>query len=308
MRNFFKRLQTTYIAYIDRIPAPVRYRLQQYALLMRLDKPIGILLLLWPMLWALWIAAEGKPSLDVFIVFSLGVLLMRSAGCVINDYADRKIDGHVERTKNRPIAAGNIQAREALWLFIGLCFTAFVLVVLFMNTLTIQLSFVGALLAFIYPFTKRHTYLPQVFLGLAFGWAVPMVFAAQTGEVPQLAWLLLTGTVLWATAYDTMYAMVDRPDDLKIGVKSTAILFGEADKVIIGMLQMLLILVLILVGRQAELGVFYYLGVSSAVGFSLYQQFLIRDRQQPACFTAFLNNNWLGMAVFVGIAADYLFA
>ena len=303
MQNPLRRLQTLYI---ERVPVSLRHRLQQYALLMRLDKPIGILLLLWPTLWGLWIAAEGKPDIGVFIVFSLGVLLMRSAGCVINDYADRKIDPHVARTKQRPIAAGNISPREALWLFIGLCLTAFALV-LFMNILTIQLSFVGVLLAFIYPFTKRYTYLPQVFLGLAFGWAVPMVFAAQTGEVPQLAWLLLTGTVLWATAYDTMYAMVDRPDDLRIGVKSTAILFGEADKVIIGIIQALLILVLVLVGRQAELGVFYYLGVLVAAGFSVYQQLLIRDRQPSDCFKAFLNNNWFGCAVFSGIVVDYLF-
>ena len=304
MQNPLRRLQ---VLYIERLPASLRHRLQQYVLLMRLDKPIGILLLLWPTLWALWIAAEGKPSIGVFIVFSLGVVLMRSAGCVINDYADRKIDPHVARTKERPIAAGNISPREALWLFIGLCLTAFALV-LFMNTLTIQLSFIGVLLAFIYPFTKRYTYLPQVFLGLAFGWAVPMVFAAQTGEVPQLAWLLLTGTVLWATAYDTMYAMVDRPDDLRIGVKSTAILFGEADKVIIGIIQTLLILVLVLVGRQAELGAFYYLGVLVASGFSVYQQVLIRDRQRSACFKAFLNNSWLGCAVFSGIVMDYLFS
>ena len=302
MQNPLRRLQGLYI---ERVPASLRHRLQQYALLMRLNKPIGIFLLLWPTLWALWIAAEGKPSMAVFIVFSLGVLLMRSAGCVINDYADRKVDAHVARTKERPLAAGRVSPREAVWLFVGLCLTAFVLV-LFMNALTIQLSFIGALLAFIYPFTKRYTYLPQVFLGLAFGWAVPMVYAAQTGEVPQLAWLLLTGTVLWATAYDTMYAMVDRPDDLRIGVKSTAILFGEADKLIIGAIQALLLLVLILIGRQAELGLFYYLGVLAAAGFSVYQQVLIRDRQPAACFRAFLNNNWLGAAVFAGILLDYL--
>ncbi|WP_197722185.1 4-hydroxybenzoate octaprenyltransferase [Sulfuriflexus mobilis] len=282
----------------------MRHRLRQYALLMRLDKPIGILLLLWPTLWALWIAAEGEPSIDVFIVFSLGVLLMRSAGCVINDYADRKIDPHVVRTQGRPMATGDVSPREARWLFVGLCLSAFALV-LFMNALTIQLSIIGALLAFIYPYTKRYTYLPQVFLGLAFGWAVPMVFAAQTGGVPQLAWLLLTGTVLWATAYDTMYAMVDRDDDIRIGVKSSAILFGEADRLIIGLIQALLILVLLLVGRQAEMGGYYYLGVLVALGLSAYQQVLIHDRQPKACFRAFLNNNWLGMAVFAGILLDY---
>lgn len=282
----------------------MRHRLRQYALLMRLDKPIGTLLLLWPTLWALWIAAEGQPSMDVFIVFSLGVLLMRSAGCVINDYADRKIDPHVVRTQGRPMATGDVSPREARWLFVGLCLGAFALV-LFMNALTIQLSIIGALLAFIYPYTKRYTYLPQVFLGLAFGWAVPMVFAAQTGGVPQLAWLLLTGTVLWATAYDTMYAMVDRDDDIRIGVKSSAILFGEADRLIIGLIQALLILVLLLVGRQAEMGGYYYLGVLVALGLSAYQQVLIHDRQPKACFRAFLNNNWLGMAVFAGILLDY---
>jgi 4-hydroxybenzoate polyprenyltransferase len=304
MQNPLRRLQSLYV---EHVPAPLRHRLQQYALLMRLDKPIGIFLLLWPMLWALWIAAEGKPSLAVLIVFTLGVFLMRSAGCVINDFADRKVDPHVSRTKDRPLAAGRVGSREVVWLFVALCLTAFVLV-LFMNALTIQLSFIGALLAFIYPFTKRYTYLPQVFLGLAFGWAVPMVFAAQTGEVPQLAWLLLIGTVLWATAYDTMYAMVDRPDDLRIGLKSSAILFGAADKLIIGVIQALLILVLVLTGRQAELGGYYYLGVLAAAGFSIYQQFLIRDRQPAACFKAFLNNNWLGASVFAGIVVDYLFA
>jgi 4-hydroxybenzoate polyprenyltransferase len=302
MQNPLRRLQSLYG---ERVPAPLRHRLQQYARLMRLDKPIGIFLLLWPTLWAMWIAAEGKPSIAVFIVFTLGVFLMRAAGCVINDFADRKVDPHVARTRERPLATEQVSPREAILLFVGLCLAAFVLV-LFMNVLTIQLAFVGALLAFIYPFTKRYTYLPQVFLGLAFGWAVPMVFAAQTGEVPQLAWLLLIGTVLWATAYDTMYAMVDRPDDIRIGVKSTAILFGDADKIIIGVIQGLLILVLVLTGRQAELGGFYYLGVLAAAGFSAYQQYLIRDRQPAACFKAFLNNNWLGAAVFAGIVVDYL--
>jgi 4-hydroxybenzoate polyprenyltransferase len=304
MQNLLRRLQRVFV---ERLPASLRHRLQQYILLMRLNKPIGTFLLLWPTLWAMWIAAAGKPSPGVFIVFTLGVFLMRAAGCVINDFADRKIDPHVTRTKERPLAVGQVSPREAVWLFVGLCLTAFVLV-LFMNALTIQLSFIGAFLAFIYPFMKRYTYLPQVFLGLAFGWAVPMVFAAQTGEVPQLAWLLLTGTVLWATAYDTMYAMVDRPDDLRIGVKSTAILFGDADRLIIGIIQALLILVLVLVGRQAGLGMFYYLGVLAAVGFSVYQQYLIRDRQPAACFKAFLNNNWFGAVVFAGIVSDFLLA
>ncbi len=281
-----------------------RERLAQYILLTRLDRPIGIYLLLWPTLWALFIAAKGWPSLGVSIVFILGVILMRSAGCVINDYADRKIDKHIARTKDRPITAGRVSEKEALLLFVGLCFTAFILV-LFMNLLTIRLSIAAVGLAALYPFMKRYTYLPQVFLGLAFGWAVPMAFAAQTGEVPLIAWLLLTGTVLWATAYDTMYAMVDRADDLKVGVKSTAILFGEADRLIIGAIQLLLMLVLLLVGRQADLGAIYYLGLGIASLSLLYQQKLIWQRQPKECMKAFLHNNWFGMAVFLGIVCDY---
>jgi len=301
MRNQLLVIQQQYQ---QRVPAWLRDRLLQYSLLMRLDRPIGIYLLLWPTLWALWLAGEGRPSIGVSIVFILGVILMRSAGCVINDFADREIDPHVARTQNRPMAAGRVSSREALYLFVGLTFSAFVLV-LFMNWLTIGLSVVGALLAFIYPFTKRHTYLPQVFLGLAFGWAVPMVYAAQTGAVPQQAWLLLVGTVLWATAYDTMYAMVDRPDDMKIGVKSTAILFGDADKVIIGVIQAMLIIVLIFVGRKSELGYFYYTGLAIASALVVYQQFLIRDRTAKHCMQAFLNNHWFGAVVFGGLFLSY---
>jgi len=281
-----------------------RERITQYVLLTRLNRPIGIYLLLWPTLWALFIAAKGWPSLGVSIVFILGVILMRSAGCVINDYADRKIDKHITRTKDRPITSGRVSEKEALLLFIGLCFTAFVLV-LFTNLLTIRLSIAAVGLAALYPFMKRYTYLPQVFLGLAFGWAVPMAFAAQTGEVPLIAWLLLIGTVLWATAYDTMYAMVDRADDLKVGVKSTAILFGEADRLIIGVLQLLLVAVLLLVGRQAELGAIYFLGLGVASLSLLYQQKLIFDRKPDDCLKAFLHNNWFGMAIFLGILGDY---
>jgi len=297
--NFLKKL------YCQQVPRRTRERLTQYVLLTRLNRPIGIYLLLWPTLWALLIAAQGWPSLGVSIVFILGVVLMRSAGCVINDYADRKIDKHVARTKDRPITAGRVSEREALFLFAGLCLTAFVLV-LFMNVLTIRLSMVAVALAALYPFMKRYTYLPQVFLGLAFGWAVPMAFAAQTGEVPVIAWLLLTGTVLWATAYDTMYAMVDRADDLKIGVKSTAILFGEADRVIIGVIQLLLMAVLLLVGRQAELGGFYFAGLGVGSLLLAYQQKLIWLRQPADCLKAFLHNNWFGMAVFLGIVADII--
>jgi len=276
-----------------------------YYLLMRLHKPIGILLLLWPMYWALWIASDGKPDVLVFTVFTLGVVLMRSAGCVINDYADRKIDPHVARTKDRPIASGQVHKHEALQLFFVLISVAFLLVLL-MNPFTVKLSFGGVFLAALYPFMKRYTHLPQVFLGAAFGWAVPMVFAAQTGEVPPLAWLLFIATLIWAVVYDTMYAMVDREDDLKIGVKSTAILFAELDKVIIGFFQILLLIALMMIGQRAELGLLYFSSVFIALLLLVYQQYLIKDRVPAKCMEAFLNNNWLGLAVFVGIAADYL--
>jgi len=272
---------------------------------MRLNRPIGIFLLMWPTLWALWIASEGSPDLLVLLVFTGGVVLMRSAGCVINDYADRDFDPHVERTRDRPIAAGRVRPREALVLFAVLCLTAFGLVLL-MNRLTIMLSFVGVVLAALYPFMKRFTHLPQVFLGMAFGWAVPMAFAAQTGAVPKVAWLLFVATVLWATAYDTIYGMVDREDDLKIGVKSTAILFGEADRAIIATIQILLLAALLMVGQAADLGGYYYFGILLAAALALYQQYLIRERDPGACFQAFLNNNWFGAAVFSGIVLDYL--
>ena len=279
-------------------------KIHQYALLMRLDKPIGILLLLWPTLWALWIAGEGSPDTWVVMVFVAGVFLMRSAGCVINDYADRKIDPHVARTKNRPLASGQVTPDEALILFVVLSLGAFFLV-LMTNWLTVGLSVIGAFLAGTYPFMKRHTYLPQLYLGLAFGWAVPMAYAAQTGEVPALAWLLLLATVLWATAYDTMYAIVDRADDVKIGVKSTAILFGDADRVIIGIIQIMMLLILLMIGERAELNWPYYLGLAAAAGLMTYQQYLIKDRDGMKCFKAFLNNNWVGVVIFAGILASY---
>ena len=280
-------------------------RLQEYALLMRLDRPIGIFLLLWPTLWALLVAGEGRPDPLVLMVFILGVVVMRSAGCVINDYADREIDGYVQRTRDRPIAAGRISGREAQLLFLGLCLLAFGLVLL-LNLLTILLSLVGVLLAATYPFMKRVTYLPQVFLGAAFGWSVPMAFAAQTGSVPPIAWLMFTATVLWATAYDTMYAMVDRDDDLVLGVKSTAILFGESDRQIIGIIQAMVLICLLMIGHQAELGLFYFTGVVVAAGMAVYQQALIRYREREGCFRAFINNNWFGAAVFLGLLLDYL--
>jgi len=272
--------------------------------LTRMHKPIGILLLLWPMYWALWIASNGQPNILVFTVFTLGVVMMRSAGCVINDYADRKVDPHVARTKNRPIATGRVTPVEALQLFAVLIVFSFLLVLL-MNPLTVWMSFGGVFLAVLYPFMKRHTHLPQVFLGAAFGWAVPMVYAAQTNSVPPLAWLLFVATVIWAVVYDTMYAMVDRDDDVKIGVKSTAILFGELDKVLISFFQVLFFITLMLIGQKAELGIVYYSGVFVALLFAIYHQYLIKDRLPAKCMAAFLNNNCLGFVVFVGIALDY---
>ena len=283
----------------------IRQRAYQYAVLARLNKPVGIFLLLWPTLWALWIAAEGVPHLGVLTVFVLGVILMRSAGCVINDYADREIDPRVNRTKDRPIAAGRVSADEAILLFMALCFSAFLLV-LTMNTFTILLSLGGVVLAGIYPFMKRYTHMPQIVLGMAFGWAVPMAFAAQTNSVPKIAWLIYVVTVLWAVIYDTMYAMADRMDDLKIGVKSTAILFGDADRVIIGILQVMMLFALYLIGEQAQLGYMYTITIIIAAGLMIYHQYLIRYRQPALCISAFLNNNWLGAAIFIGIVVSYI--
>lgn len=279
-------------------------RLHEYAILMRLNRPIGIYLLLWPTLWALMIAGEGKPDTKVLLIFIAGVVLMRSAGCVINDYFDRDFDRHVSRTRNRPLTSGRVSTREALLLFGALCLLALILV-LQLNRLTIMLSAVGALLAVIYPYMKRVTNLPQVVLGAAFGWSVPMAFAAQTGTVPQIAWLMFTATVLWTTAYDTMYAMVDRQDDIALGLKSTAILFGDADRAVIGGLQLCVLVCLLMIGYQAELGLYYYAGLAMATGLGVYQQRLIRFRERDGCFRAFLNNHWLGLAVFIGIWLDY---
>ena len=278
-----------------------------YAQLVRLDKPIGILLLLWPTLIALWIAAEGWPDPLVLFVFVTGVILMRSAGCAINDYADRHIDGQVERTKQRPLASGKITEKETLVVFASLSLIAFILV-LFMNKLTIYMSIGGILLAASYPFMKRYHYLPQVHLGAAFGWSAPMAYTAQANEITIVTWLLFLATILWATAYDTMYAMVDYDDDIKIGVKSTAVLFGNQDKLIIGVIQVLLIFNLLLIGQRAELGNYYYLGVACASLFCLYQQYLIKDRKRELCFKAFLNNNWLGLVLFVCLLLDYQYS
>jgi len=278
-----------------------------YVQLTRVDKPIGILLLMWPTLIALWIAAEGWPDPLVLFVFVMGVILMRSAGCAINDYADRKIDGKVKRTAQRPLATGKITTKEALLVFAILSALAFILV-LFMNTLTIAMSVIGVLLAVSYPFMKRYHYLPQVHLGAAFGWSAPMAYAAQANEVTAITWLIFLATILWATAYDTMYAMVDYDDDIKIGVKSTAVLFGNQDKLIIAAIQILLIFDLLLIGHRAELSGFYYLGVTAATLFAFYQQFLIKDRKRELCFQAFLNNNWFGLVLFIGVFLDYQYS
>lgn len=280
-------------------------RFRIYFRLMRADKPIGTYLVAWPMLWALWLAGQGHPDAGIVLVFIAGAFLMRSAGCVINDFADRKVDPHVERTRARPLATGEISAREAMGLFVALCLAAFALV-LTTNPLTVYLSFGGVALAALYPFMKRYTHWPQVFLGAAFGWAVPMAFAAQSGDVPAAAWLVFAANVCWVVAYDTMYAMVDRDDDLKIGVKSTAILFGQWDRHIIGLFQLAFLALMVLAGRAFDLGPLFYIGLLVASGFAFYHQRLIRARQRDACFKAFLNNNLLGMAVFIALALDYL--
>ena len=281
-------------------------RLGHYLRLMRFDRPIGIWLLMWPVLWAIWLASAGRPQAGVFVVFVLGTVLMRAAGCTINDWADRGYDPHVRRTKGRPLATGAVSGREALALFALLMLAAFLLV-LTQNPLTVQLAFGGAAFAVVYPFTKRWTHLPQVVLGAAFAWAVPMVYAASVDWVPREAWVLYIATLFWTTAYDTEYAMVDRADDLRIGVKSTAILFGDLDRLAIGVLQVAFLLALGLIGREASLGPAFFGGLWAAAGFLAWQQWLIRRREPEACFEAFLNNNYVGLAVFAGIALDSTF-
>ncbi|WP_086479970.1 4-hydroxybenzoate octaprenyltransferase [Oceanospirillum sanctuarii] len=282
----------------------IQQQFPHYIKLMRVDRPIGTYLLLWPTLWALWIAAEGIPDWDVLVIFILGVYSMRAAGCVINDFADRKIDGHVERTKERPLATGDVTAKEAIGLFIVLGLISFGLV-LMTNPLTILLSLGGILLAFMYPFMKRYTHLPQVVLGAAFSWAIPMAYAAQTNSVPVEAWLLFSAKLLWTVAYDTQYAMVDRNDDVKIGVKSTAILFGELDRHIIALLQILAVIALLIVAAHKGLGIWFYLGLAAACGLFIYQTKLIFHREREACFKAFLNNHWVGVLILLGIILDY---
>jgi 4-hydroxybenzoate polyprenyltransferase len=294
---------------IETRPAPLtlRQRLAAYLELIRFHRPIGTLLLLWPALWGLWIAGDGNPPWQVVLIFALGVFLMRSAGCAINDYADRNFDGSVERTKARPLATGVIAPREAVGVFLTLVLSSFVLVLL-LNTLTILMSVVALVLATLYPFMKRYTHFPQVFLGMAFGWAVPMAFTAIQGAVPPVAWSLFAATVIWALIYDTEYAMVDREDDLKVGIKSTAVFFGEYDRLAIGVLQLLMLALLAWSGQMAELGLYYYLGLAGAAAAAMRQHWLIRNREKGPCFRAFLNNNIYGMSIFVGIFVDYLIA
>ena len=283
----------------------MKEKLQYYAQLIRLDRPIGIYLLLWPTLWGLWVASKGVPEFKLLIIFTLGVILMRSAGCAINDYADREIHRHVERTKLRPLAAGKITAKEALGVFAVLSLVAFFLV-LQLNTYTIFLSFVAVLLAASYPFMKRFHSLPQLHLGAAFAWAIPMGFTAVNTEAPPLeAWLLFIATLLWTIAYDTIYALSDKADDLKIGVKSSAILFGKYDKLIIALLQSFTIFILIWAGYLIGFGVYYYISLLIATLLFIYQHKMIKDREPVRCLQAFLHNNWVGMAIFIGIFVDY---
>lgn len=282
----------------------IKHRLHQYARLTRLDKPVGTLLLLWPTLWALLIASSGWPRADVLVVFVLGVILMRSAGCAINDFADRKIDPLVARTKDRPIASGEISAKEALIVFATLSLVAFGLV-LFMNALTIYLSFVAVALAGVYPFMKRVTFMPQAVLGAAFSMAIPMAFSAQTNHVPSLAWLLFLTNLIWTVAYDTLYAMVDREDDLKAGVKSTAVMAGENDLMMVFSLQALFIMGLFLVGHRIDAGLGYYASVVVATGLIVYQFIQVKGRNRDACFSAFKQNNWVGLCVTLGLMLHY---
>jgi 4-hydroxybenzoate polyprenyltransferase len=281
-----------------------RRRLRNYVKLVRLDRPIGIFLLLWPALWALWIAGNGNPPWSIVVIFITGVVLMRSAGCAINDYADRFVDGHVARTRGRPLPAGVVSPQEAVTVFLVLSLVSFGLVLL-LDWKTVALSVVALALAVIYPFMKRYTHLPQLFLGAAFGWAVPMAFTAVEGRVPTAGWLLFVAAILWALIYDTQYAMVDREDDLEIGVKSTAILFGRFDLLIVGFLELTLLALMVYIGQLTGRGTWFYAGLALAGVLAVYHLYLIRNREPAACFKAFLHNNYSGMAIFVGLVLDY---
>ena len=284
----------------------MRRRLREYMRLMRLDRPIGIWLLLWPVLWALWISGNGRPDEQLFVIFVIGTVVMRSAGCVMNDFADRDFDPYVRRTADRPLAQQSVSTAEALALFAVLGLVALALVIP-LNRPTQVLALIGGVLAVTYPFLKRFFSLPQAYLGAAFGWSVPMAFSAQTGSVPPEAWVLFLSVVLWTTAYDTMYAMVDREDDLVIGIRSSAILFGRADRLIIAALQAGALGGLVLVGWMTDLGRWYWIGLMAAAVLAVYQQFLIRSRDPTSCFRAFLNNNLFGLVVFTGLLLHYLF-
>lgn len=280
--------------------------LREYALLVRLHRPIGIWLLLWPTLWALWIATAGHPSESLFVIFVAGTVLMRSAGCAINDFADRDFDPHVKRTRDRPLAAKRISPYEAIAVFVALALAALALA-LQLNRFSQLLAVIGCAIAVSYPFVKRFFALPQFYLGAAFSWGVPMAFAAELGGVPKIGWVLFFATILWVGVYDTLYAMVDRDDDLKIGVHSTAILFGDLDRLIIAVMQLMVLFSLYLVGQQLRFGFWYGLGLAAGGLFFLYQQILIRHREPEKCFRAFLNNNYFGLVVFLGLLLDYQF-
>jgi 4-hydroxybenzoate polyprenyltransferase len=279
---------------------------RNYGKLMRIDKPIGIWLLMWPTLWGLWLAGEGSPDQGLFIVFMAGVFVMRSAGCVLNDFVDRKIDPYVERTRTRPLATGAVSPSAALTLFVALALIALGLASM-LNQLAQLLALVGGGLTIVYPFIKRYVSIPQLFLGAAFGWAVPMAFAAQTGGIPELAWLVFGTALIWAVIYDTFYAMVDREDDRRIGIKSTALLFGEVDLFVIGGLQILMLVSLLLIGVRAELGGWYYASVIIAAGMMAWHLWLAHDRKPAGCFEAFLKNHHIGMVIFIGMVLDYTF-
>jgi 4-hydroxybenzoate polyprenyltransferase len=279
------------------------WRALEYARLMRLDRPIGIWLLLWPTLWALWTASAGHPRPELVLIFVAGTVLMRSAGCVVNDLADRNIDPQVRRTRDRPLAARRVSPYEALVLFLVLLALSFVLV-LQLDRTTVRLAFAGAAITVTYPLFKRFFPIPQLYLGLCFGWGVPMAFAAVLGRVPRVGWLMLLAAVLWAGIYDTFYAMVDRSDDQKIGVRSSAIAFGDLDLLLIGGMQALMLFALLLIGRVLGLGIWYWLGLLAAAAGFAWQQYLARDRDPAACFKAFLNNHYVGMAIFVGLVLD----
>lgn len=280
-------------------------RLSLYIQLTRLHRPIGILLLLWPTLWGVWIAGAGQPAIHIVLIFAIGTVLMRSSGCAINDYADRHIDKHVKRTKERPLTSGKVSERETVWLAAVLAFVSFLLI-LPLNPLTWLLAFPAVFLAASYPFTKRFFAIPQAYLGIAFGFGIPMAFAAQLGEVPSVAWVLLLANVFWAVAYDTEYAMVDRDDDIHLGIHSSALFFGKYDVAAVMGCYAVTIGLLVAAGRMAGLGWVYGLGLLVAAGVALYHYTLIRGRKREECFKAFLHNNWFGAAVFVGVVGDYL--